>query len=557
MDLHRLYQHACELAAAQRLDEAYRLLARIEAKLLEPHLQALVHNAVAAVFAARGDIPRMRARLEAALLADPECSPARANQALLASDARLEGRLLGRIALSAAPIRVAVISLLTGSECEPLYGHTSQLAQQLAKAGFVVKCIAAQYRPWNIDVPETESSPAAQERSPRRFSRTVLRFDDGSWTGSEILSRYRCAINEFDPDCVVVSESSSFMPLLVEAGRGLPVILRLGAMELACPLNGLRWLPPVCRDRSCPLDQFTSPGACRRCVERHGHLYDPLRQQQRSMNGFGLATYQDRLLAALWHADEVLVTDPEAQSLLAPHARSVRIVTCGVHWPLRSEHGENSPFQVPRREDWGNISLHALGEAESHDDQELLGACQHLRSSKRRFAIVRVLSTRRSGLQKSDELIRAVFLENRKQLRDVLAHADLVIVPNGGQECLGLSIAEAMAAGRPVLAPRTAMAAHLLGESAGVLLYERGDHIDLASKLESLMGNPSLCRELGVAVRQTAECRLAWNVVIERGYRNLLRSRQPSGHGGAGIAIAKGGEKMCETGRAGVVPNVE
>ena len=46
----------------------------------------------------------------------------------------------------------------------------------------------------------------------------------------------------FNPDQVIITDSWNIKPLLAEAVREYPYILRLQAMECLCPLNNLRLL---------------------------------------------------------------------------------------------------------------------------------------------------------------------------------------------------------------------------------------------------------------------------------------------------------------------------
>lgn len=80
----------------------------------------------------------------------------------------------------------------------------------------------------------------------------------------------------------------------------------------------------------------------------------------------------------------------------------------------------------------------------------------------------------------------------------------------------GLMLAEAMAAGRAVVASRSVGAAGLIRHKTnGLCLPEATDDAALAEALQSLMGSPAWREELGRAARDTAAA-LDWSVIARR-----------------------------------------
>jgi len=74
-------------------------------------------------------------------------------------------------------------------------------------------------------------------------------------------------------------------------------------------------------------------------------------------------------------------------------------------------------------------------------------------------------------------------------------------VPASYGEAFGLYVIEAMAAGVPVVQPRTASFPELVAATGGGLLCEPGDARSLADALESLFLDPAKARSLGEAGR--------------------------------------------------------
>jgi glycosyltransferase involved in cell wall biosynthesis len=122
--------------------------------------------------------------------------------------------------------------------------------------------------------------------------------------------------------------------------------------------------------------------------------------------------------------------------------------------------------------------------------------------------------TRYTGWASQDELPR------------LYREADVVVVPTIAQEGLSRTSVEAMAAARPVVASRIGGVPYTVGDGATGLLCEPGDADDLARKLETLLDEPRLRRQMGLAGRQRFEKEFAWGVVIERYYRPLLAVRR-------------------------------
>jgi phosphatidylinositol alpha-mannosyltransferase len=100
------------------------------------------------------------------------------------------------------------------------------------------------------------------------------------------------------------------------------------------------------------------------------------------------------------------------------------------------------------------------------------------------------------------------------QLRRELARADVLVAPSLGGESFGVVLAEAMAAGVPVVASDIAGYREVLPETAGVLV-PAGDVAALADALEELLADEQRRVQMGHAGRTAAE-QYAWPQIATR-----------------------------------------
>jgi glycosyltransferase involved in cell wall biosynthesis len=80
--------------------------------------------------------------------------------------------------------------------------------------------------------------------------------------------------------------------------------------------------------------------------------------------------------------------------------------------------------------------------------------------------------------------------------------ADIFIMPTLAKECIPWTILEAMATARPVIASRIGGIPSIIDDGQNGLLFTPGDISELKGKLQLLLDNPDLRRELGQKGRQ-------------------------------------------------------
>ena len=91
----------------------------------------------------------------------------------------------------------------------------------------------------------------------------------------------------------------------------------------------------------------------------------------------------------------------------------------------------------------------------------------------------------------------------------VLRSLDIVVHASTAPEPFGMAIAEAMAAGRAVVAARSGGAAELFDDRVTAIGHTAGDAGELAARLDELISDASLRRRVGAAARSAALRRFA------------------------------------------------
>ncbi len=525
------YDEARQLAQAGQFDEAIRVYDQLKTMAPGPKLGALVENDLAAIAVMQGRVEDALKGWKRALAEDPECRPARLNHEMMlaesesaSSAAKTRGSPLPIVhaprlpepasETECAPVRVAILSFLFNW---PSTGggnvHTYELAKFLVRAGYEVRHIYARYEGWGI------GGVAGELPYPSE----VIELDESSLRLEYICGRYRQAIDAFDPDQVIITDSWNIKPILAQAVRGYPYMLRMQAMECLCPLNNLRLLfDERGQFRQCPLHQLATPGECARCLGRNGHHAGPLHQAERALCEVGSPEYQRTLFQAFSEAEAVLVVNLLAEAMVSPYARNVRVVTAGIDparfvWPETDVGRSREPWAEGR-----SILLFAGLVAEPMKGFRVLHeACRRLWSRRQDFVLV---ATGDPPAQ-TDAFTRFIGWQSQEDLPRHLHAADVVVFPTIAQEALGRTAVEAMAAGKPVVASRIGGLQFTVADGATGLLCEPGDADDLARKLELLLEDSELRLRLGTTGRRRFEEHYSWNVIIDKHYRPLLKRR--------------------------------
>jgi glycosyltransferase involved in cell wall biosynthesis len=104
---------------------------------------------------------------------------------------------------------------------------------------------------------------------------------------------------------------------------------------------------------------------------------------------------------------------------------------------------------------------------------------------------------------------------SRRDMPEVIRRAHVHVVPSRWDEPFGLTTVEGMASGLAVVASRTGGSPEVVGEAG--LFFERDNAEELAARLEELLDDPALRRELAGKARERAT-RFTWKATWE-GFR--------------------------------------
>jgi glycosyltransferase involved in cell wall biosynthesis len=592
-----LYWQACRLAAEGQYDEAVRLYGELEtsnhAAETGAGLRALIQNDLAAIAAVRGRFEGARQGWRSALEADADCLPARLNRDLVA--ARLSSELPGDHALQGghgagagrgslmaragmpvwseppgtppsqggelcwgdlsggsqggdlsgalqgrdgagrdaslvpkAPVRVAVLSFLFNW---PSTGggnmHTAGLVDFLARAGYEVRHFYASYTPWGIGRVEPGELPASE----------AIEFDGASWTVAEIQARFLRAVDRFNPDYVAITDTWNMKPLLAEAVSGYPRLLLFQAQECICPLNNIRLLADgPDHVEQCPRNQLATPELCRRCVAERGRQAGALHQVERALAGAGTPAYDHKLRQALQEAEAVLVLNPLTAELLEPFCSRVRIVP----WGLDPARFPCPPPDEPREPAASRVLTLFMAAVRGefikgfHIAHQ---ACRLLREKRSDFELVVTFDP--PG--RIDAFTRSIGWQSQAELPRSYRAADICLVPTIAQDGLSITSVEAMASGIPVIGSRIGGVPYTVSDGLTGLLFEPGDASHLARKIETLLDDAGLRRQMGLAGRKRFEEDFTWETVIDRHWRPLLSGHaEQTGRAGADSQVKAG-----------------
>ncbi|MGP0067525.1 MAG: glycosyltransferase, partial [Isosphaeraceae bacterium] len=496
----------------------------------DTRLRALVRNDLAVVAALEGRLDEARQGWREAVEVDPGYPLARLNDTLVAAE--LNRLALGQCHVSSPlklapapvpslpseidsrhapphtrhPVKVAIVSLLFNW---PSTGggnmHTAGLARFLGRAGYEVRHIFARFPDWGIGRVTDELLGPAE----------VIEFDAPAWNVGEIQARYRRAVEDFEPDYVVITGAWNMKPLLAEAARGYPYFLLMQAQENLCPLNNLRLLATGPEQvEQCPRNYLATPEVCHRCLGERGHQSGALHQVERVLAGVGTAEYEGKLRLALLEAEAVLALNPLTAAMLEPFSSRVRVVPWGIDparfpWPpepialdafsqgrlaengyrrsntepgdLRSGEwaGSGDPRPALGRSDTQPGDLRSSEWAGSGDPRPALSsgptrpavafmaavagefikgfhvaheACRLLRQTRDDFELVVTFDP--PGPGRIDEFTRSVGWCSQAELPRHYREADICLVPTIAQDGLSITSVEAMASGIPVVASR-------------------------------------------------------------------------------------------------------
>ncbi len=106
-------------------------------------------------------------------------------------------------------------------------------------------------------------------------------------------------------------------------------------------------------------------------------------------------------------------------------------------------------------------------------------------------------------------------VQSAESVANALSQTDLLVLPSY-EETFSMCVAEAMAAGVPVVASRVGGVPYLVEEGVTGLLVPPGNVPDLAKAISTLLSNAQLRERMGLAARAKAQAEYAPRVVAEK-----------------------------------------
>jgi glycosyltransferase involved in cell wall biosynthesis len=240
---------------------------------------------------------------------------------------------------------------------------------------------------------------------------------------------------------------------------------------------------------------------------------------ERDFAHFDTSEYHDVILRALANAEAVLVHNPLIAAALEPYAK-VRVVPIGVD---ANTFGAIRPLETVGNANKGVKQILFAGRTRDlvKGFQILSAACEILWRTRQDF---RVVATGEPE-EPNRPFIEWKGWRSHAEMSTLVAETDLVAAPAVASEPFGLTIVEAMAAGRPVVASRVGGQQFTVVDGLTGLLCQPDDPADLADKLSTLLDSAELRIEMGNAGRRRFLSEYSWDVVIDRYYRPLLSLR--------------------------------
>jgi glycosyltransferase involved in cell wall biosynthesis len=271
-------------------------------------------------------------------------------------------------------------------------------------------------------------------------------------------------------------------------------------------------------------------------VQEHSQFVGRMHALERDFAQFDTSEYHDLLLRSLANAEAVLVHNPLIAAALEPYAK-VRVVPIGVD---ANSFGAIRPLETAQGGQAHFCSADSAKMSQSPDVKRILFAgrtgdlvkgFQVLRAAGETLWRVRqdfrVVATGEPK-EPNRPFIEWMGWRSHAEMPTLLAEADMVAAPAIASEPFGLTVVEAMAAARPVVASRVGGQQFTVVHGVTGLLCEPDDPVDLAEKLSMLLDSVELRLAMGNAGRRRFLTEYAWDVVIDRYYRPLLRMRTQS-----------------------------
>jgi glycosyltransferase involved in cell wall biosynthesis len=344
------------------------------------------------------------------------------------------------------------------------------------------------------------------------FEIVKLPFTKRTFNSLTLPRVFRKALKKIKPDKLFIADGWYLKFPLADALRDYHPFLRFYAHEGLCIKDyGTQFRHGAICSRNYLGDTFE----CLCCALKH-HRFRPLgifSHEFLSALAF-TPLYKRNVLRAIKGASAIIVYNDFMRTALAPINPRVVTIPSGVD----SERFGTKPHT---HNNGTSILMTSRTGDECKGFQVLREAVKILKGRGKNFRLI--IPTYQSGIQ-GDDGIEYLPWCSQEDLPDLYARADICVVPSLWREPFGIAAVEAMAAGKPVVASRGGGLEGIVEDGSTGFLVEPGNAVELASKIETLLGDPILRRKMGSNARKKVEKNYDWDVIMKRYYKPLIES---------------------------------
>jgi len=321
-------------------------------------------------------------------------------------------------------------------------------------------------------------------------------------------------IETYMPDHVFITDGWSMKCHIINALSSYNPIVRFYCYEMVC-LNLFGFF--TTDDKLCKKDYIEEDRAsfdeCVQCAnEKADRLaFEKLKFKHEFINSHAFRpSYKKAIKKALVNASVIIVYNDFLAEKLRRYNKDVRITPSGI---------DCSRFKPGflNKDDKVNIFMAGRVNDKLKGFESLREACELLSRKTDKF---RLYIT--SNLYFKESYIRSTGWLSQKELAEIYQYMDICVVPSVWQEPFGIVALEAMASGKPVVVTNVGGLKTIPEDSISGFIVEPDSPKELAEKLEILIKDPEMCRNMGIAGRKRAEELYDWDYLYDKHYSKLF-----------------------------------
>jgi len=359
---------------------------------------------------------------------------------------------------------------------------------------------------WFLSDVETDDLP---------FDCTAVDFHRSEVTPSNIVQRYRAAVDAYQPDVVFNCFAFLIKPYIAEALNHYPQIARYYAYEPFCPRDYRLW-----KDfKTCPYNFLTTPNVCNRCTFER--LWRSLRTGRPDGYSWEYQTteaytrgYHEKLKQSIRDFAGIIVYNQFTKNLLGDLNDNVHVIGGGV----RLEDFDYTPLELKPKGEKTIILMTGRAEDVSKGTKNLHKAGEILSAERDDFQIWITDTNQRYDT----DWFKAIGWHPFSEIKEFYKRADICCVPSIWEEPFGLVAVEAMATGRACVVANVGGLQEIVVEGETGHIFDRDDPAALADALRKLLDDPDKRRAMGDAGRKRVEDVYTWDKVIGGQYPPML-----------------------------------